>query len=323
MKEVEGLKKFLLVGLLILITLTGCTNYSVPIYENKDKISIVTTIFPPYDFAKGVAGDRADITMLLKAGTESHSYEPSPADIIAAQNCDIFIYNGGKSDVWVNTILDTIENPDLKVIKMLDCVENLTEETVEGMQGVHHHHNGEECHHIEYDEHIWTSPLNAIAITKKIADAIIEVDPENADEYIKNLTQYTNKLDDIHNSFLKIVNNSEEKTMIFGDRFPFRYFADCYGLDYWAAFPGCSAEAEPSAKTVVYLIEKTKEENIENIFYIEFSNMKIANTICEETGAKPLLFHSCHNVSSDEMEKGVTYIDLMTENIKNLREALN
>lgn len=316
-----------IIAVLFLIPATGCSR-SINSADGGEKIKIVTTIFPPYDFAREIAGDTANVSMLLKPGMESHSYEPSPSDIIAVEECDLFIYNGGESDTWVDTILDTVDNPNLCVIKMLDCVEKLDEESVDGMEGGHshtHEHENDHDHEAEplgYDEHVWTVPLNALKISQNIAYELMRIDSQNSSVYENNLADYENELIELHNTFLEITGNSERKAVIFGDRFPFRYFTDSYGLEYRAAFPGCNAQTEPSAKTVAYLIERINESNIPNIFYIEFSNMKIAETIQEETGAIPLLFHSCHNLSKDEMDRGVTYLELMKQNAENLREAL-
>lgn len=311
---------------LLLLSVTGC-NRDISTAEN-GKIRVVTTIFPPYDFVREIAGDKVEVSMLLKPGMESHSFEPSPADIIAIENCDLFIYNGGESDAWVETILNSVKKDGLCALKMVDCVDVLHEEKVEGMEGAHlHHHEPEEEHSGEgeptgYDEHVWTSPLNAVLISRRITENLSEVDPANKQVYEDNLKEYEKKLTELHNTFLDITEKSEKKIMIFGDRFPFRYFADCYGLEYRAAFPGCNAQTEPSAKTVAYLIDRINRNDISKIFYIEFSNMKIAKTIQEETGAEPLLFHSCHNLSESEREQGMNYIELMKNNAENLREAL-
>lgn len=318
-----------MVAAVLLMVCVGCTP-DAP--QSDGKLKIVTTIFPPYDFAKAVTGDCAEVSMLLKPGTESHSYEPSPADIILVESCDIFIYNGGESDVWVESLLSTLDTSKVRVLKMMDCVEALEEETVEGMHTLGHNHNHEEDEHhheedfqpdtAEYDEHIWTSPQNAIQITKKIAETVISADEAHAETYRSRTESYIASLQELDAAFREAVSGGCRRTVIFGDRFPFRYLAQEYGLTYRAAFPGCSAESEPGAKTVAYLIDKVREEQIPNIFYIEFSNQKIANTIQEETGAVPLRFHSCHNLSKDEMERGETYLSLMTQNAENLKEAL-
>ncbi|MEE1014327.1 MAG: metal ABC transporter substrate-binding protein [Clostridia bacterium] len=328
---------------------TGCAGNTAHRVDD-GVLRIVTTIFPPYDFAREITGGKAELHMLLKPGTESHSYEPSPADILLVESCDLFIYNGGESDTWVEDLLATIDTSHLQVLKMMDCVDMLEEEAVEGMQAVHSHNHGEECtdehhHHedeethdeehrhgeeeefhpevAEYDEHVWTSPVNAMKITAAIAATVAEIDNENAEFYRANAENYQARLGQLHQEFQRIVAEGKRDTFIFGDRFPFRYFAEEYGLTYRAAFPGCSAESEPGAKTVAYLIDKVRQEKIPNIFYIEFSNQKIALTIQEETGAKPLMFHSCHNLSADEMAQGITYLMLMEQNAENLKEALN
>lgn len=318
----KSISILVLVFVLIAIS-SGCMNTKNNKFSIDNKLKIVSTIFPSYDFARETAGDLADIYMLLKPGTENHSYEPSPEDIIKIKNCDLFIYTGGESDVWVDEMLEAIDNPDIKIIKMIECVNALEEETIEGMQINHTHTLADNDEHKEeYDEHVWTSPLNAIAITQKIAQVMAEIDVKNQSVYYTNAQNYIKKLNDLNSEFKNIVSNSSKKLLVFGDRFPFRYFADEYGLEYRAAFPGCSAEAEPSVKTIAYLIDVVKKHNIKYIFYIEFSNKKIAGAIEDETGAKPLLFHSCHNVTADEMKNNVTYLELMQKNASTLKEAL-
>jgi zinc transport system substrate-binding protein len=174
-----------------------------------------------------------------------------------------------------------------------------------------------------YDEHVWTSPKNAALIVRAIADALCEIKQENAGDYKINSENYLAELNALDAEFQSIVNHAARKTIVFGDRFPFRYFADAYGLDYFAAFPGCAAESEPSAQTVAFLIDKVKTENIPVIFHQEMSNGKMAETICEATGAKIALFHACHNVSKDEFASGATYLSLMRQNATVLKEALD
>lgn len=470
------------------------------------KLSIVTTIFPQYDFTRQIVGDYADVTMLLKPGAESHSYEPTPQDIKKIQNADLFIYTGGENDVWVDNILASMGDKKPETLKLLDCVSTVTEEVVEGMEhghedGEEHHHNdgefedsevkdrslsdwsgdwqsaypylldgtldevfrhkaeeeqdkteeeykayystgfqtdverikisgdkisffqagkessaeytykgyeiltydsgekgvryqfestspaseapkyiqfsdhlieptegvehfhiysgndgfsallkemenwptyfdssltGEEIademighdghehdHEEEPDEHVWTSPENAIQIVEKITGILAEKDPANAAAYTANSTAYVEQLRDLDKSFRDTVETGKRKTLLFGDRFPFRYLADAYGLKYYAAFTGCSTETEASAATVAFLTDKTKEEKIPVVFTIELSNEKIADSICDATGAKRLTLHSCHNVSADDFAKGVTYLSLMQQNVAALREALN
>lgn len=282
-------------------------------------LSVVATIFPPFDFAREVAGEYAQVSMLLPPGTESHAFEPTPQDIIKVQNCDVFIYGGGHSDAWVDKILGSFDSSGIQIVRMMDCVETVEEEIVSGMQ-----EEAEEDHDSEkeYDEHVWTSPTNAEKIVGAISAALEKADPENKNSYRENAKSYQVALAALDQSFQDVVNSSSKKTMVFGDRFPFRYFADAYGLSYSAAFPGCSSETEPSIFMLTFLIDQVKAEQIPVVFHIEFSNEKIADTICEETGAKKLLFHSCHNVSQQEMDAGASYISLMEQNVINLREAL-
>ncbi|MGN0470748.1 MAG: metal ABC transporter substrate-binding protein [Acutalibacteraceae bacterium] len=322
------MKKFLAViitSLILVATLCACGNKENSVSKAQSgsdgKISVVTTIFPPYDFARQIGGDNVDLTMLLKPGTESHNYDPTPQDIIKIQNCDLFIYVGGESDEWVRDILESNDSKPKKIISLMDCVDTVQEEIVEGME--QDKDEDDDSHKIEYDEHVWTSPKNAIIISKKISSALVELYKDNAKVYEKNTTEYSKKLSLLDSKFQNIVDNAKRKTIIFGDRFPMRYFADEYGLKYYAAFPGCSSETEPSAATVSFLIDKVKAEKIPVVFSIEFSNGKVADTICEDTGAKKLTFHSCHNVTQEQFDSGVTYIDLMNQNAENIKEALS
>ena len=322
----------LLLGVCLLITvLSGCTPNNGNA-QSSDKISVISTIFAPYDFIKQIVDDRAQVSMLLPPGTESHSYEPTPQDIIKIQNCDVFVYVGGDSDVWIHEVLESMDTSNMKIITLMDCVEVVEEEIVEGMEDDHDHshdeneHHGEENHEHsekhEYDEHVWTSPQNARRIVQKISDALCGTDPTNAVVYKQNTDTYIAQLDELDAKFQAVVDNAARNTIIFGDRFPFRYFADAYDLAYFAAFPGCATETEASAPTVAFLIDKVRAEGIPVIFHVELSNQEMANTISEETGAKILLFHACHNVTRDEMAQGITYIDLMNQNVENLEEAL-
>ena len=499
----------------MVFTLFGCTANT---KNDEDKLKVVTTIFPQYDFVRQIAGDNVSLKMLLKPGVESHSYEPTPADIIAIQDCDLFITVGGENESWVENILKSFDSSKIKVLKLMDCVDvvetehdhdhdhghshevnpddikdrpltdwegswnsgipfvndgsldgyisglatsNGTTADVEknnllakwkseyntlkfdgdklsingqaeaqykyagyelvtsengdavwykfeivaetqgmpkyiafndhGTGGDDHDHEDEHDHeedhdhegaahfHLrygdtsfeeilsienwaptffdasasgtvvnetmsghshsshdeeeehdhgddhehEFDEHVWTSPKNAIKIVNQINEILGMLDSENAESYNEKTQGYITELNNLDSSFREIVDNAARKTLIFGDRFPFRYFADEYGLEYFAAFPGCSTETEPSAGTIKDLIDKVKNEQIPVVFYIELSNMKIANTIIEGTNAKNLLFHSCHNVTSEDFSSGVTYVSLMQQNVETLREALS
>lgn len=296
--------------------LSGCGAQSEPEGEG---ISVVATVFAPYDFARQLVGERGEVTLLLPPGSEAHSYEPSPKDIIEIQNCDLFIYVGGVSDAWVSDVLESVGG-EVRTVTLMDCVELLEEEHVEGMEvdEDEHEHEGE----IEYDEHVWTSPRNAELICEKIAAALCEVDPEGAEEYGTALESYCAQLDELDAAFTEVVENGVRDTVVFGDRFPLLYFAKAYVLNYYAAWPGCADEAEPSAATVTFLIDKVKAEGIPVVFHIELSNEDMADTICNETGAKKMLFSACHNVTRAQFDAGVTYLELMWQNVDALREAL-
>lgn len=289
--------------------------------DDTGKISVVVSIFPAYDFSREIAGDKAELTLLLPPGSESHSYEPTPQDIITIQNCDVFIYVGGESDVWVDKILESMDTSNMKILKMMDMVDVVEEEIVEGMEGDEHDHDHEED--AEYDEHVWTSVRNSQLIVQAISDTFCDIDSENKELYKSNTAAYIEELKELDKEFEEVVSKSKYNTIVFGDRFPLRYFADDYGLTYYAAFPGCSSETEASASTVAFLIDTIEELGLPVVFHIEFSNERMADAISEGTGAKSLLFHSCHNVSKDDIEAGVGYIDLMKQNVINLEEALN
>lgn len=289
-----------------------------------DRVSVVTTIFPPYDFVREIAGDHADLKMLLKPGEESHSYEPTPQDIIAIQNCDIFIYTGGENDVWVEDILGSMPDDDRLTLRLTDCVETVEEEHVEGMKGSgeHAHDDEEESVH-EADEHVWTSPVNASLITEEISRLLCQADPENSAVYEKNLAAYQEELAGLDRKFRDVVSGAERRVLIFGDRFPFRYFADEYGLEYYAAFPGCAGDTEPSAATMVFLIRKAQEEQVPAVLKMELSNDDIAGAVAEATGTEVRVLYSCHNLSADDFENGETYLSMMQKNVETLKEVLN
>lgn len=313
----------------------------------RSKISIIATNFPAYDFARAVAGDKANVKMLIKPGAETHDFEPTPNDIIDLKNSRMFIYTGGESDEWVKKILNEIDPKTTKIIKMMDQVKTVKEELVEGMEDDEHEHeheheaeddhNHDHNHKHEHehntsaehseegedDEHVWTSPKNAIKIINAIKSELVNIAKDDAATFSQNTENYAKKLSDLDQSFRDIVASARRKTLVFGDRFPLRYFVDEYGLNYFAAFPGCSEQTEASSKTIAFLIDKVKAEQIPVVLKIEQSNGKIAETISKATNAKILTFQSAHNVSPEEFEKGVTYIDLMTENLTVLKEALN
>ena len=296
----------LILTLVLTLTIFGCSTGT----QNEDtgKLKIVATIFPQYDFARTIAGNKAEVQMLITPGTESHSFEPTTGDIISINDCDIFIYTGGESDTWIDALLESADNPDMTVISLMDCVD---------IHDTHHHD------HSHTDEHVWTSPVNVITISEKICQKMQEKDPSNAEYYEENLASYTESLTALDAEFHNIVQSAEHSTFIFADRFPLTHFAEEYGLNFYAAFSGCSEDTEPSAHTVAELIDKVNENNISTILKIELSSDSIANTIAKETGAKVLTFYSCHNISKQDFDNGESYLSLMQKNTETLKTALN
>lgn len=311
-----------------LFSISGCGKTE-KVQNSDGKISIVTTIFPYYDFVRQLAGDKADVRLLLSPGSDPHSYEPTPSDIVAIENCDLFIYNGGESDEWVDGVLSSIENKNVKVMKMMEYVtlrheqsmdhnhEHAEHEDMDDNDEGHDHEEGE-----EYDEHIWTSIRNAERMSASIADELISVDSKNSDYYNEKKADYISSLDSLDKKFTEVANNKKRDTLVFGDRFPFLYFVSDYDLGYECAFPGCSHETEPSTAVVSHLIDFTRENNIPVVFYLELSSGKIAQIISEDSSAKTMQFSSCHNVSKEDFENGATYVSVMEQNLEALKEAL-
>jgi zinc transport system substrate-binding protein len=308
----------LLTFAVVLFGIVACKQNKNAVTRNADgKINVATTNFPPYDFVRQIAGTKVNLTMLLPPGAESHSFEPSPRDIIAIQNSDIFIYAGGESEEWIDRILESMNTDNMKILAMIDTVEAVEEEIVEGME-----EDDDEGEEVALDEHVWTSPQNVILIVEAIAALLCEADPANAGFYRQNTAAYVKELELLDDAFNEVVSGAKRNTIVFADRFPFRYFADAYRLTYFAAFPGCSTETEPSAATIVFLINKIRAEQIPIVFHIELSNERMADTISGETGARKLLLHSCHNISKRDFDSGLTYLEIMKGNVENLREAL-
>lgn len=303
------MKRLIAFLLCLCLMLCGCTAQPEKPHD-ETKLQIVCTSFPAYDFAREIAGDRAELTLLIKPGSEVHSYEPTPKDMIRIQESDLFICNGGESEQWAKTLI----TPELNTIYMMDCVDTVEESA----DGIYNAEDGEP----ELDEHVWTSPLNAIKISEEICNALCKLDTDNAEAYKTNFAAYKAQLMTLDREFRQVIKNSGKHTLVFADRFPMRYFALEYGLDCYAAFPGCSSETEPSAKTVAYLIDRVREDKIPAVLYMEFSNQKMADVICEDTGCKKLPFYSAHSVSAEQFEQGVSYLDLMRINLNSLKEAL-
>ena len=307
--------------LMVAAALAGCMaekKEETPLSTAK-KIRIVCTIFPGYDFARHIVKDHGEVTMLVKPGTDVHSFSPSPKELKAVADCDLLIYTGGDSDEWVDKVLDATGKEPASVCRMMDAVELSREEYTEGMRK----EKGKEMDEEEMDEHVWTSPVNAIAIVKKINESVSAWDPAHAEDYRKNTEAYVKELAALDLRFREVMDGAARKEIIVGDRFPFLYFVKEYGLTYEAAFLGCAKDTEPDPKTMAFLIDKVKSDQIPVIFHIEMSNQQVSRAIAEATGAKERQLNSLHNVTWKDFEAGVTYIDLMEENVKTLKEALN
>jgi len=314
-------RRFLLLTVIIILAaLSACGKKEAQTITENGKKNVVATIFPEYDFLRQIAGDHINLTMLLTPGAESHSFEPTPQDILNVQNSDMFVYVGGDSDAWVSSILDSMDQSTMDIVTLMSLVKLVEEETIDGMEAEEVEGDAVEP---EMDEHVWTSPKNVILIVQKLSDELCSVDPDNAEDYKKNTEVYIKKLEDLDHEFQEVVDHSARKEIVVGDRFPFRYFVDDYGLTYYAAFPGCSTDTEPSASTIAFLIDKIKVDNIPVVFHIELSNEQMCDSICFSTGAKKELLNAVHNVSKDDFKAGVTYLDLMEHNVEVLKEALN
>ena len=308
--------------------------------DTTDKLRIVTTIFPAYDWVKAVLGDQADhadITMLLDNGVDLHSYQPTADDIVKISDCDLFLYVGGESEGWVEDALKNSANKDRKVINLLDVLGDKvkSEEVVEGMQEEEHEHEHEEGeehedgeaheHEEEADEHVWLSLKNAEVLVGAISNALQELDAENKEIYAENADAYVKKLAALDAEYQTAVDNASCKTVLFGDRFPFRYLVDDYGLNYYAAFIGCSAETEASFETVSFLAKKADELNLPCVLTIEGKNHKVAETIVKNTAKKSqkiLTMDSMQSTTSKDVASGTTYLSVMEKNLAVLKEAL-
>lgn len=317
----------LLSGLLALVLAASLTACGQPPLPEDGKTQVVCTLFPYYDFARQIGGDDVDVTLVVPAGRETHSFEPTPMDVIRISQADVFIYNGGESEQWVADILDAAGEDIPCVLSMMDAAELHEEELVEGMQSgtsAHDHHDHDEDEEeIEYDEHIWTSPVTAMALCRAITDGLCQADPDHADSFRARLADYLAALETLDGTFRQIVTEGSRDLLVFGDRFPLLYFCREYGLDYRAAFHGCAGDTEPSLTTLKYLIDLVNEQHIPVVYTIELSSRKVAKAIAETTGAQVRTFHSCQTVSRTEFDAGVTYLQLMEANADVLREGLS
>ena len=312
-----------LVGLSLIIPFCASCNLN-----NDGKIKIVTTIFPEYDWVMNILGDKKDdanVTLLLDNGIDLHSYQPTPKDIITISRCDLFIYVGGESDEWVEDALKNATNKNMKTINMMEVLGDAIkeEEVIEGMEG--EEEEGEEEEEVEYDEHVWLSLKNAQTLVTEISKKIGEIDAENANYYQTNATSYVNSLKDLDTRYTQAVAAGTKDTLLFADRFPFRYLVDDYNLKYFAAFVGCSAETEASFKTITFLASKVDELGLTVIFKIESSDGGIANTVKNATQNKNqtiLTMDSIQSASTKEYKAGRNYLSIMEQNLTVLKEAV-
>ncbi len=304
----------LLAAMFLLLTFSGCT---AQIRDDDGKLSIVTTIFAPYDFVRQITGERANVKMLLPAGVESHSYEPTPSDIIEIENADLFFYVSEHTETWVSQMLSAIKNKNVKTVCLADGI---------GVEVHGHNHKHGEAHHndgCETDEHLWTSLEYSADMVNFLGKAIAEADEKNAELYLKNASEYSEKISKLKDEFSLMISSSQRKELVSGSRFAMKNFTNEFDLSFTAAFDSCVDNTEPSAAVMAKIIDKINSDNIPVIFYEELTEPKIARAVSLETGAKMLLLHSCHNVSAAELKCGETYLSLMEQNYKNLKEALN
>lgn len=287
------------------------------------KLSVVCSIFPQYDFCREIMGKDASIELLLKTKVDMHNYKPSAEDILKIKNCDLFIDIGGESDEWAKDVVSSAENKKLSVLSLIDLVEAKEEETLEVMEKEEHTHGeDEEEHEHEKDEHVWTSLKNAEKIVRAIAEKLCSLDKINAEKYQKNAKTYIEKLSTLEKQYAETVKNAKRSTLVFADRFPFRYLADDYSLECFAAFSGCSAETQASFETIAFLSEKVKEKELLYVLVIDGSDGSVAETVAAQSGAKIKTLDSCQSVSEDEIKNGKSYLSIMTNNLEVLKEVL-
>ena len=321
------MKKILKTLIVPALFLAGCAKAETPAEPPQDKpLTIVATTFPLYDWTRTLLGNQlenTDLTLLLSKGADLHNYQPTADDIMKISDCDVFIYVGGESDEWVEDALKSAVNPDMTVISLLEVLGDsaYAEEESEGMQAEDHEHEEEEE---EYDEHVWLSLRNAEVFCRAITDVLKEKAPDHAEEYENNLAAYTGELKALDEAYAEVTGTAAKHVLLFGDRFPFRYLTEDYGLEYYAAFAGCSAETEASFETVRFLAEKVSELELDHVMVIESGDGKIARTIIDNSGrdADVLSLDSMQSVTGEQAAEK-TYLSIMKENLEVLKTALN
>lgn len=300
-------RPLLALGAALLLCLSGCAAAKED--GQPEGLLAVATLFPQYDFARQIAGEDAEVALLLPPGVESHSYEPAPADILLLERADIFLYTGAEMEPWAAQILEGLQNDRLQVVNVAEGISLLQAQ--------------EEAGHLhQADPHVWTSPVNAQIMVENIAQAFCGADPEHAPAYSENTAAYTEKLAGLDSRFRELIQGAGRREIVFAGRFAFRYLFEEYGLQYLAAYDSCSDETEPNARAVAKIIDEIKNKGLPAVYYEELVDPKVARSVSEETGAQMLLLHSCHNLSQKEREAGQDYLSLMEQNLENLKKGL-
>lgn len=322
------MKNFFLKNLILVFTLflfipafSGCTKNDT---KSDDKMMVTAVSFVQYDFARAISGGLCDVQMIMKPGSEYHGYEPSFSDIKKISDSDVFIYNGGESDIWIHEITELEDVKETLKVPLMNFATLIKSEKDGHVHShTHHGHSHGECEFDEqYDEHIWLCPDNAILMIDTICGAMCTKDPENADVYRENAKDYTVRINVLKDDLLYIKNNLKNDTLIVGDRFPYLYLTEFLGMNYLSAIPGCGHESEANPSDMIEIIEKIKSDGTNTIFCSEQSDKRVAKAISRETKSKIMTLHSCQSISRKDFESGKTYIDLMSQNIENLKEAL-
>lgn len=316
------MKKAVIFILISVIFFSTCVYIVKPKNNEKNssnKIKIVATLYPQYDFVKQIGGDKVDVSLLLTPGTETHTYEPTPQDIININESNLFVYTGKYMEPWAERIISTVDSDT----EVLDASQNINLiKSKEDDDDDEEHENHEHEHHHEYDPHIWLNPKNAVVMVENITNQLCTMDEENANYYKRNSQILINQINQLDVDIETLVNSSKNKKIAFGGTFAYAYFIDRYGLEYVSAYDSCGESAEPSVAKVKEVIDYMKENNINVVFYQELSTGKVADSIASETGAQKLILHTIHNASQDEIKNGETYISLMRKNLENLKIAL-
>jgi zinc transport system substrate-binding protein len=314
---------FIIIICVLAFAVIGCSK---PVINNDNRIKVITTLFPQYDFVRHIGGDKVIVDMLLPPGMESHMFDPKPGDIGKISSSDLFIYTGENMEPWAERIISSIDTNKVIVVDASKGVELHKEEHEHHDEDENEEHDDEDKevgHAHEYDPHIWLDPELAKLMVDNITEGLCQKDPVNKDYYTKNAKDYKEEIDKLEKDFTAAVTNAKRNTIVFGGRFAFAYFVEHYNLEYKGAYDSCSTEAEPSVQTVVELIGYIKSNKIPAIYHEELVDPKVARSIAEQTGAELLLLHTAHNVSKSEMENGITYIKIMRNNLENLKKGLN